>query len=58
VYAFVAALQLSALQTLPAAYFWQSPAPLQRPLFPQDATPSSRQTRAGSRSPAAARGSG
>jgi hypothetical protein len=45
--------QLAAAQTVPAAYFWQAPAPLQTPFVPHEAAPWSLQVPAGSDAPAA-----
>jgi hypothetical protein len=58
VHSLVAALHICSRQTVPLGYVWQPPAPVHRPLVPQEAGPWSRQTRRGSVPPAAARGSG
>ena len=34
-------MQVAAAHWVPAAYFWQAPAPLQKPLLPQLAAPAS-----------------
>ncbi len=44
--------QLAPAQTVPAAYFWQAPEPLQTPFVPQEAAPWSLQVPVGSELPA------
>jgi hypothetical protein len=52
------ALHVSGAQTVPSAKVWQPPEPSHRPVLPHDSGFSVRQMRAGSVTPAAARGSG